>query len=323
MFEGKRDYQCTPTMEALQQRANLLKGLRAFFDQRGFIEVETPLLSHDIVIDQHLHPVAIDKHIVTGASRDAGTKLWLQTSPEFAMKRMLVSGAKAIYQIGKAFRQGESGQRHNPEFTMLEWYRVGDDYQAGMTLLEELILSILDTKPATRITYRDAFLSYAGIDPFLATKDELAILGGGSPSDARDELLNLVLARFVEPRLGLEGPELLYDYPASQAALAQVRLSEEFPVAERFEIYLDGVELANGYHELTDPDELRLRNEANNAKRVADGNMPLPSESRLLDAMEAGLPSCSGTALGVDRLAMLALKANSISEVISFPLDRA
>ena len=319
----------TASLSSLRSRALLLQQIRRFFDDRGFFEVETPLLSRDTVVDRHLHPIQVDLHQITGKQADAQSVVFLQTSPEFAMKRMLAAGADAIYQICKAFRAGESGNHHNPEFTMLEWYRVGDDMLQGLQLLEELIQSMLDTKPATRISYRTAFLNTTGLDPFTASIDQLANLSKLNPELDRDEHLNVILSRDVEPSLGLGAPESLYHYPASQAALAKTKLEDGVEVAERFEIYYHGVELANGYHELLDPDELIARNDKTNQQRALDGNPPLPAESRLLAAMRSGMPACAGVALGVDRLLMLvlqqesALQENSIESVIAFPFDRA
>ncbi|MFT5300909.1 MAG: lysyl-tRNA synthetase class 2 [Mariniblastus sp.] len=315
----------------LKRRAEIVREVRSFFDERGFFEVETPILSHDIVVDQYLHPIGISKKEVTGAVSDSGQKLWLQTSPEFGMKRLLTAGAEAIFQIGKCFRQSESGHRHNPEFTMLEWYRVGHEMHAGMELLATLVEQVLG-RPATRkMTYRDAMLEFAGIDPFRSTTSELADhaamsdVGAGlrRPEMARDDWLNLILSEIVEPKLGWEAPLIVYDWPASQAALAIVREGDDPPVAERFEIYVDGLELANGYHELLDPEELASRNSINNQKRVKDGVPMLPEESRLLTAMKHGMPASAGVAMGIDRLVMLAVGAESIHEVIAFPLERA
>ena len=319
----------TASLSSLKFRATLLKQLRRFFDERGFFEVETPLLSRDTVVDRHLHPIQVDRQQVTGKQADAQSVMYLQTSPEFAMKRMLAAGTDAIYQICKAFRAGESGSQHNPEFTMLEWYRVGDDMLQGLQLLEELIQSILGTKPATRISYRTAFVNVTGLDPFTASIDQLASLSKLELELDRDEHLNVILSRDVEPGLGRDAPESLYHYPASQAALAKTKVADGVEVAERFEIYYHGVELANGYHELLDPDELVARNDKTNQQRVLDGNPRLPTESRLLAAMRAGMPACAGVALGVDRLLMLALQEklaleeNRIESVIAFPFDRA
>ena len=325
----KNDFLPMANLEVLRQRAEIMQRIRRFFDERNFFEIETPILSHDIVVDRYLHPIGISKKEVTGVVGDADEMLWMQTSPEFGMKRVLAAGAEAIYQICKSFRQGEMGDRHNPEFTMLEWYRCGDDMQSGMKLLSEFVEEILQ-KPATQErSYREAFSWFASVDPFDATIEELksvARKNGVSIVDHedndRDGWLNLILSEVVEPQLGLESPVIVYDWPESQAALATVR-SEDPPVAERFEIYVDGVELANGYHELLDADELVKRNSINNQHRVKDGSHLLPEESRLLEAMKHGIPGCAGVALGIDRLVMLALGANSIREVVAFPFDMA
>ncbi len=322
--EHPNNFLPTADIERLRHRAQLYQRVRDFFDSRDFFEVETPLLSHDIVVDRHLHPVSIPKSQVTGRTDD-NELMYLQTSPEFAMKRLLAGGAARIYQICKAFRQGESGRQHNPEFTMLEWYRVGDDLQAGMDLLAEFVCQLLNQPGVDRITYRDAFQQHAGFDPFEIGDQQLIELAFPEPLETevdRDECLNLILARDVEPLLGVERPVLIYDYPASQAALAQIRDTDP-PVAERFEIYVNGVELANGYHELLDVEELRRRTATQNSLRLADGQPPLPESSRLDLAMAVGLPRCAGVALGMDRLAMLALEANSIDQVIAFPFSRA
>ena len=325
----KNDFLPKANLEVHRQRAEIMQRIRRFFDERNFFEIETPILSHDIVVDRYLHPIGISKKEVTGVVGDADEMLWMQTSPEFGMKRVLAAGAEAIYQICKSFRQGEMGDRHNPEFTMLEWYRCGDDMQSGMKLLSEFVEEILQ-KPATQErSYREAFSWFASVDPFDATIEELksvARKNGVSIVDHedndRDGWLNLILSEVVEPQLGLESPVIVYDWPESQAALATVR-SEDPPVAERFEIYVDGVELANGYHELLDADELVKRNSINNQHRVKDGSHLLPEESRLLEAMKHGIPGCAGVALGIDRLVMLALGANSIREVVAFPFDMA
>lgn len=297
----------------LVARATMLRRLRAFFDSRGFLEVETPLLSHDVVVDRHLDPLSA---ILFSDPRepDVGDRLWLQTSPEFAMKRLLVTGAeqlRSIYQITRAFRGGEVGSLHNPEFTMVEWYRLGDDYAAGMQLLSDLAEEMLSLGTPERLTYREAFQRFAGVDPFEQTS--------GADHDLH---LDLLLTQKVEPHLGQDRPTILYDYPASQSALAQIRDGNP-PVAERFELYVRGMELANGYHELLDPAGLRERNRVNNQLRQSDGKPVLPEESRLLAAMDHGLPACSGCALGFDRLMMAATGAKSIQEVLAFPISRA
>jgi lysyl-tRNA synthetase class 2 len=320
-----RDYLPTASVAMLQRRAELLARVRRFFDERGFLEVETPLLSHDSVVDRHIDPLRVI--LFRDSQRpNAGETLWLQTSPEFAMKRLLAAGAQAIYQVCKAFRGGqERGALHNPEFTMIEWYRVGDGYEAGMQLLSDLAEAALGRGPAERISFRKAFQKWAGVDPLLATDAQLRqVAQEFTYSDPRDRnaAIDALLVFAVEPHLGQEAPTILYDYPADQAALAVVR-SDDPPVAERFELYVRGRELANGYHELLDSEILRRRNRENNAIRASEGRYPIPEESRLLEAMQAGLPTCSGCALGFDRLLMAATGASSIDEVLAFPIERA
>jgi lysyl-tRNA synthetase class 2 len=306
-------------------RDALLRKLRAFFHEHGFIEVETPLLSADVVVDRHLEPFSVDV-VRGGASR----RLWLQTSPEFAMKRLLAAGGGAIFQVTHAFRQEEQGPRHNPEFTLVEWYRPGDDLAAGMRLLSELSDVLLGRGLAQTITYQAAFIQNAGIDPHAADAAALrrvalergVVVPETLTTADRDAWLDLLLVELVEPHLGVDRPAILHDYPASQAALARVRPGPT-AVAERFELYVDGVELANGYHELLDAATLRERNRENNRHRVAGGKTALPAESRLLAAMDSGLPACAGVALGFDRVVMLAAGATGIAQVIPFPFDRA
>jgi lysyl-tRNA synthetase class 2 len=323
------DFAPTASWANLRLRAQLLRRLREFFNRLGFLEVETPILSHDTVVDRHLDPLPVT--VFDDPRRpEAGRTMWLQTSPEFGMKRLLAAGADAIYQVTRAFRAGEQGRLHNMEFTLVEWYRRGDSMQDGIRLLSELADELLGLGRAETISYREAFVRHAGVDPF--TRDpavlENAVRDAGinvpenHASDDRDAWLDLLLVERVEPRLGLSNPTILFDYPASQAALAQVR-DEEPAVAERFELYVRGIELANGYHELTDPEVLRERNRQANDRRHADGKYTLPEESRLLEAMEHGLPECTGVALGFDRLVMLAAGAKSVAEVMAFPVDRA
>jgi lysyl-tRNA synthetase class 2 len=261
------------------------------------------------------------------------------------MKRLLVAGARAIYQIGHVFRAGELGRQHNPEFTMVEWYRTGDTHFQQMQVVEELIVDVFRAAasdpaagpssaraktPFLRTTYRDAFLRCTGKDVMLMTAAQLAALARehsvsipeSLDNSDRDSWLNLLLAELVEPQLGKERPELLYDYPASQSALAVIRPGNP-PVAERFELYISGIELCNGYHELTDAAELRRRIESESQRRLAEGQPALPVSNRLLAAMDAGLPPCSGVALGFDRLVMLATGAKSVAEAIPFAFERA
>jgi lysyl-tRNA synthetase class 2 len=313
----------------LRRRAELLRRLRAYFDARGYLEVETPLLSHDIVVDRHLDPFATV--LAADARRpDVGERLWLQTSPEAAMKRLLAAGATALYQVTRSFRNGERGPLHNPEFTIAEWYAAGQSYGEAMTFLSELCDDLLGCGPAERLSYAEAFRRWVAVDPHAAPADDLREAarrhGIAAPdslaADDRDGWLNLLLVERVEPRLRESGrPAILFDFPAGQAALAQV--NGDPPVAERFELYVRGVELANGYHELRDAAVLRRRSRLANEGRAKDGKPPLPEESRLLAAMDRGLPDCCGVALGFDRLVMLAVGATTIDEVLAFPIDRA
>lgn len=323
------DFGPTASWENLRLRAELLGRVREFFGRHGFLEVETPVLSADTVVDRHLDPFWVATDDESSGSRSA-RKLWLQTSPEFAMKRLLAAGGEAIYQVARAFRQGEQGPLHNPEFTIVEWYRVGDGMSEGIGFLSDLCEALLDRGPAERVSYREAFERHAGVDPHAADADVLRSAAEryeiavpvSLREDDRDGWLDLLLSAQVGPRLGERRPAIVYDYPASQAALACVRTGDP-PLAERFELYVSGIELANGYYELVDPDELARRNTENNALRKADGKSALPDESRLLAAMAAGLPAASGVALGFDRVAMLAAGASRIEEVIAFPFDRA
>ena len=245
------------------------------------------------------------------------------------MKRLLAAGSGAIYQMCRAFRDGESGRLHNPEFTLLEWYRPGYDHHALMDELDQLMDRLLGPAAASRrLTYGDAFRLHAGIDPFAAStaamlsaarRAGLHVAGDGLPD--RDMLLDFLFTHAVQPRLG-DGRAYVYDYPASQAALARVRPGSP-PVAERFELFLNGIEIANGYHELADASEQRRRFEADNAARERIAKPPMPVDERLLAALEHGLPGCAGVAVGLDRLIMLAAGETSIDTVMAFPIERA
>jgi lysyl-tRNA synthetase class 2 len=301
-----------------------------FFAARGFLEVETPTVDAEIIPELHIEPFGVGEvSPAAPAGRwPAAEARFLQASPELHMKRLLCEGLPAIYQVTRSFRHGERGAIHNPEFTMVEWYRAGDDMAAGMTLLDELCQHVAGAAAARRTTYAEAFRVHVGVDAHRATCHELSVatarLGVAIPegirADDRDEWLNLLLADVVEPRLGAEGPEILHDYPASQSALAVTATRADGTlVGERFELYWRGIELANGYHELTDAAALRTRLEEVNRQRSADGRPTLPLPEKLLAAMtEPGLPPCSGCALGFDRLAMLACGATTIDEVMAF-----
>ena len=314
----------TASIEALRLRAEILAKIRVFFAGRGVLEVETPLLASAPVTDLHLQALSCRYR---GPGADEGRTLYLQTSPEFAMKRLLAAGSGPIFQICKAVRDGEAGRRHNPEFTILEWYRPGWDHHRLMAEVDDLLATILGTGAGERLSYGEAFKRYAGIDPHAESDEELRsrVRNFGVPSVGelgRDDLLDLVLTHRVESQLGHCQPTFIHDYPASQAALARVRPGRP-PLAERFEVFVEGLELANGYHELTDSAVQRQRFEADLEAR-RDGGLPeVPIDERLLAALEHGLPECAGVALGLDRLVMLAAGTREISDVVAFPIDRA
>ena len=327
----------------LELRARLLRTLRAFFNERDFLEVETPILSAEVAVERRLDSLRTTL-FADPLEPTVGPRYWLQTSPEAGMKRLFAApGApRAIYQITRAFRGGEIGPRHNPEFTIVEWYRRGDSMAEGMRLVSDLGEALLAHGPAERTSYAAAMRLHAGVDPHRATVDDLAacaVARGVSvpPSMTtadRDGWLNVLLAELVEPHLGRERPTILFDYPASQAAFSEIAAPEpntpveasqdqNFLVAKRFELYVDGTELANGYLELTDGEELARRMGRANDQRVADGKSPLPPATRLVAAMRAGLPQSVGVALGFDRVVMLAARAERLADVLAFPIDRA
>jgi elongation factor P--(R)-beta-lysine ligase len=284
------------------------------------LEVETPALS------QAANPSPALDSMAVVIGREVR---YLHTSPEFAMKRLLAAGSGAIYQIARVWRQGESGRRHNPEFTLLEWYRPGWSYHELMQEVAELVSTIIGEIPISLVSYRQLFLQHLGLDPLDCDTDRLALIArqhgweiAGSGQLDRDGWLDLLLSHAIEPHLGQGELTFVTDYPASQAALA--RLSPADPrLAERFELYLHGIELANGFAELTAAEEQRQRFHAELAARSAAGLPQLPIDEALLAALEAGLPATSGVALGLDRLLMLASDTATIAEVMAFAWDRA
>lgn len=318
------DWRPTASLENIKLRARVLAEIRAFFSARDVIEVETPLLSLAGSTDPYLE--SFTSHY-QGPLFPAGQTVYLQTSPEFAMKRLLAAGSGAIYQICKAFRNGEAGGQHNPEFTMLEWYRPGFDHHVLMDEVETLIDAVLKVGPARRITYRELFLEYVELDPFeLSAADARVCLQARdvNPPEladaAIDDWLALIMTHLIEPELG-PGPVFVYDFPASQAMLARVAPTEP-PVAQRFELYINGMELANGFYELSDAAEQRRRFQADLKQRQQLGLDAVMMNQALIDALESGLPDCAGVALGLDRLLMLAAGAEEISGVLVFSVDR-
>jgi lysyl-tRNA synthetase class 2 len=313
-------------MPAIKQRAILLQKIRQFFADKDVLEVDTPALSHSTVTDEHLHSFSTQFQSPFASHTQT---LYLQTSPEFAMKRLLCAGSGAIYQICKSFRNEEAGRFHNPEFTMLEWYRPGFDHHQLMAEMDELMQLILNCETAEKITYQKAFEQYLGCDPITASLSEIksvAITQGyqdlAENEQNKDTLLMLLFSQKVEPNIGLTRPCFVYDFPASQAALAKISHIDP-NVAERFELYFKGIELANGFHELDDANEQLARFEADNSKRQQQGLSEMPIDQNLIEALKHGLPACAGVAMGIDRLVMLALQKTSIDQVIAFEHNRA
>jgi lysyl-tRNA synthetase class 2 len=317
------DWRPTASLENLRLRARILTKIRSFFESRGVLEVETPLLSGATVTDPHILSMGSR---YTGPGTPQGRAVYLQTSPEYAMKRMLAAGSGPIYQICKAFRDGESGRLHNPEFTILEWYRPGFDHHELMDEMDELLGEVLGSPAAERLSYQGVFRRYIGVEPHAASVENLekhaAALGLTTPKTTdKDDWLNLLMTHAVESNLGRGRPTFVFDYPASQAALARIREGNP-SVSERFEVYVEGLELANGFHELVDGVEQRRRFEADLEKRRALGRDSVPIDEHLLGALAAGMPSCAGVALGVDRLVMIAAGTDALPAVIAFPVDR-
>lgn len=325
------DWQPSATLDVLRLRAHLLARIRHFFVVRGLLEVETPALSAAASPAPQLASCALDYR---GPYAPADGRLYLHTSPEYPMKRLLAAGSGSIFQLCRVFRDGESGARHNPEFTLLEWYRVGFDLDRLIDEIERLLHSVLagirELPAAVQYTYGELFRCFAGVDGLTADAASLRAClerHGHRPPDGMTDAENsldawrdLVLTHVIEPQL--RGLVFVRDYPASQAALARV-IDTTPAVAARFECYLDGVELANGFHELADADEQRRRFAAENRERAAAGLPSMPLDERLLAALSAGLPDCSGVALGFDRLVMCAIGTERIEDVLAFGIARA
>lgn len=310
-------------------RATLLARVRAFFADRGVLEVDTPVLGRGATTDPAIASFAT-AYRPPGGARDL--PLYLHSSPEFCMKRLLAAGSGPIYQLSHVFRNGESGRRHNPEFMLLEWYRPGFSPAALMDEIDALMSRVLqgymDYQAANRITYQQWFLDETGLDPWSDTPaafrcfahQRLASVPDNMPDDELDPWLDLLLTHWLEPRLKVPA-RFVQDYPPSQASLARVR-QQPRPVAERFEFYLHGVELANGFRELADSGEQRRRFEQDNALRQRSGQAAMPLDQALLAALDHGLPDSSGVALGFDRLVMLAAGSSELDSVVPFSLDR-
>jgi len=330
----------------LRTRATIVDRIRGFFQARGFLEVETPALVPSPGVDAYLDAIAAE--LCPGGMDGPRIRRWLRTSPEYHMKRLLAAGSGPIFQLGKAWRDGEVGDLHEPEFTMLEWYSPGLDDAGLMDETEELVRALAGEfgggelrnlegsaasgpggAPFPRVTFRDAFLKHTGLDPETAEPRSLGRTlraSGTKPPGAadREELVDLLLACVVQPNLGLDTPVFLTDWPPDRAGLARIRPGRDAdhrPAAARFELYACGIELCNGYHELADATEQEARIEQENGRRAAAGKPPYPRDDDFLAALRAGLPDCAGNALGVDRLLLLLLGLRRLDQVRSFPLD--
>jgi len=323
-------WQSTQTWQNAQKRAKILQKIRQFFADRNVIEVETPALSQGTVTDVYLDAISCKYDFLADSPAGHSTELFLQTSPEFHMKRLLASGYGCIYSIAKAFRHEESGNYHNPEFTMLEWYRIGFDQFYLMSEVAELLEVVLGGNKALFSSYQDIFLKSVSVDPLTANFDELVevLTQHGKADDwlidmnDADLLLQFIFTEIIEPTIGIAEPQFIYDFPIAQASLAK-RSVDDPRVAQRFECYFKGIELVNGFNELTDADEQVARFEQDNTKRKEQGLVTKPIDKNFIAALNHGLPQCSGVALGIDRLVMLALDIKVISEVQSFSIERA
>jgi elongation factor P--(R)-beta-lysine ligase len=313
-------------LQALQMRARLYAAIRGFFSERNVLEVETPMLSPAGNTDPNIESFCTE---FSGHADAGARRRWLRTSPEFPLKRLLAAGVGDCYELGRVFRNGEAGARHNPEFTMLEWYRVGWDHRRLMGEVSELIMSMLAlferTAESVELSYRDWFFQSLGLDPHTAGLTQLQNILADVRIDGaglqRDDWLDLVITH----RLQAENPEsrllLVYDYPVTQCALARIR-HDATPVAERFEVYLGARELANGYHELNDPAEQRQRFERDHSVRAERGLVLPDIDERLIESLSQ-LPDCAGVAMGVDRLLMCLLGVSDLREILAFDFARA
>ena len=324
-------WRSSASQEILMERALMLKNIRAFFDGRDVIEVETPLLSQYCTTDPHLDSLQ---------SRFRETPCYLNTSPEYAMKRLLADWGKPIYQICKAFRDDELGTFHNPEFTMLEWYRPGYDAEELMAELVELITvlsqssknAVLDKLHFESLSYQQAFEKFVGLDPHRATASEcyqlakdndIEIPQGLRPTDNVNDWLDWFLTQQVLPGFNKTGFTFLYDYPAAQCALAKIAKNEQQVVAKRFELFFGELELANGFYELTDSEEQLQRFKLENKVRKQLGKSSARIDENFISALSAGLPECAGVAVGIDRLLMAFVQATHIEQVITFSWQKS
>jgi len=316
------DWQPSASVNIISQRANMLNIIREFMQAHSILEVETPVLCHAAVTDPHIESL---NTVLSCPDQTESKTLFLQTSPEYAMKRLLASGIGAIYQISRVFRDKEMSKLHNPEFTLLEWYQLGYDHHTMMGEVEKLV-KLLGFKRCDRISYADIFKYHTGIDPHNSKDDELLrtakMLGLHSHTDDKSFLLDFIFNEKIAPNLSRETPTFIYDFPKCLSALA--KLSQDSPSrAERFELYINGVEIANGFNELCDANEQKHRFEINRAIRKQNDKINYAIDKRFIDALDHGLPACAGVAIGLDRLLMMLVQCDDIKQVLTFPVDMA
>ncbi len=331
-MNGNVLYQPSASLTVLKSRAKLLKGIRQYLDQKEVLEVETPMLSCAATVDPHID--SFYTHYSPLGSAEQQT-LYLHTSPEFPMKRLLASGSGDIYFLGRVFRNGEAGGRHNPEFTMLEYYRVGITHHQLMDDMSQLLQQVAPFKETGRFTYLELFQKHVGVDPHTVSDEKLNQLVAENVDSnlselSRNDCLDLLFSNLIEPNLGkAENGELegvfVYDFPASMAALSRIETGRHgMLIAQRFELFIGGVELANGYHELADGCEQEQRFLNNQKERKALGYPVYPYDEKLVTGLKNGnFPDCAGVAMGVDRLLMLMMGTRSIADVTAFEFSRA
>lgn len=342
-----KQWQASASFELIKLRADTLRTIRSFFDKNGLLEVDTPILSSASVPDPFIE--SFQTRYIPLTQTMQTEDYYLHTSPEFAMKRLLASGSGSIYQVSKVFRQGESGRKHNPEFTLLEWYRDGWDHHQLMHEVCQLLTLILspniELAEPQFLSYEDAFQTVLGINPhtvdkadLLACAEKAGLANVLDDNEHRDRFLELLFSHTIEPSLGKKRGKnkgknrgesnelpcicLLYHYPASQASLAKTAVQNGQLIAERFEVFIDGMELGNGFHELNDAKEQKARFEADNQARKKMGHNEIPMDDNFLEAV-GHLPECAGVAIGIERLLMIMSQSQHINDVIAFPFERA
>ena len=322
-----RDWQPSASFGALRLRARLNAAIRGFFAEREVLEVETPVLSRAGNTDPNIASFSLE---FSGRTDGAPRRRWLRTSPEYPLKRLLAAGLGDCYELGRVFRDGEAGGRHNPEFTMLEWYRVGWDHrrliEEAAAVVNAALALVGRSAELKQVGYHDLYRQQLHVDPATASEAELREALGDVVIDpqglTRDDWLDLLMTHRLQPAFPADQLLALYDYPASQCALARIRAGVP-SVAERFELYLGPLEIANGYHELADAAEQGMRFDHDLRRRVQRGDAQPPRDERLLAALDSGFPACAGVALGVDRLMMAMLGTTRIADVLAFDFGRA